>query len=91
MVVRSPTLHHGEGVLYLRFEQVDAHHRGQVLHVHLVHRRVQLHLEQEAANRRRQSDTRQIRLSGGLVPPQDAFSSFGSPADVAEKVVVDSG
>lgn len=56
MFVRSPTLHHGEGVLYLRFEQVDAHHRGQVLHVHLVHRRVQLHLEQEAANRRRQGD-----------------------------------
>lgn len=56
MFVRSPTLHHAEGVLYLRFEQVDAHHRGQILHVHLVHRRVQLHLEQEAANRRRQGD-----------------------------------
>lgn len=41
------TFHHSDGVFYLRFEQVDPHHRGQVLHIHLVHPWFQLHLKQK--------------------------------------------
>lgn len=79
------TLHHGDRVFYLRFEQVDPHHRGQVLYVHLVHSGVQLHLKQEPAKQK----------SAGQRPwgmSHDALhSTIYSPADVAEKVVVDSG
>lgn len=46
------TLHHSDGVFYLRFEQVDPHHCSQVLHIHLVHTGVQLHLKQEPTKRK---------------------------------------
>lgn len=41
------TLHHGEGIFYLRFEQVDSHHSGQVLYIHFVDAGVELHLKQK--------------------------------------------
>lgn len=41
------TLHHSDRIFYLRFEQVDAHHSCQVLHVHLIHLGVLLYLKQE--------------------------------------------
>lgn len=66
---RVLTLHHSDGVFYLRLEQVDPHHRRQVLHIHLVHLGVQLHLKQEAAERKQRHDQHQIQvrlISGGL-------------------------
>lgn len=46
------TFHHGDGVLYLRFEQVDPHHCSQVLHIHLIHTGMLLHLKQKPAQQR---------------------------------------
>lgn len=54
------TLHHSNGVFYLRFEQVDPHHRGQVLHIHLVHLGVLLHLKQKAGDKRTQLTAEQL-------------------------------
>lgn len=54
------TLHHAESVLHLRLEQVHPHHRGQVLHTHLIHVRVLLNLKQEPGG------TKTIRHSSGF-------------------------
>lgn len=93
------TLHHGDRVVYLRFEQVDSHHCGQVLHIHLVHLGVQLHLKQETG---KINDMVSMVLSRTCwsFKWKDAPSAVShnalcpspySPADIAEKVVVDSG
>ena len=44
------TLHHSEGILYLRFEQVDSHHSCQVFYVHLIDLGVKLYLKQKPNN-----------------------------------------
>lgn len=67
-----PTLHHGKGVFDLRLEQVDAHDGGQVLHAHLVDGRVALHLKQEAAKKKQETQRVTNFL---LVPPPPALLS----------------
>lgn len=50
------TLHHSDGVFYLRLEQVDAHYSSQVLHIHLVHLGVKLHLKQKPECKKKNRD-----------------------------------